>query len=244
MGRSLVFVEQHSEVASKLFRLPQWMLLDLNGQLCGGRITHLAYRTDSQCLTAFPSGAQMRFLTYFGLALIFIGSAPSRAGDLCEAIALRDLPAVEAPAAILKKGEHHEQITQYRVNKKTGEAILCAHGGNCYPATVTENGKRVETLHLTNCKVGARDPFDDPDEVFYSVDIIRSKIPPAQLRVDDLDNRLLDLGLCSACAGNAAYLYFNKPTSRCAKLTGRALKGNREALAALRKIPDFCNAPN
>src|SRR5208282_3966945 len=94
--------------------------------------------------------------------------------------------------------------------------------GSCFPATVTENGKRVETLHLTNCKVGARDSFDDPDDVFYSLDVIRSKVPPLQLKIDDVDNRLLELGLCSACAHNVAYLYVNKPASRCAKLAGRA----------------------
>jgi hypothetical protein len=90
--------------------------------------------------------------------------------------------------------------------------------------------------------VGARDAFDDPEEVFYSVDVIRSKIAPAQLRIDDLDNRLLELGLCSACAGNVAYLYVNKPASRCAKLAGQALEGNPAALTALKGFPDFCTA--
>jgi hypothetical protein len=97
-------------------------------------------------------------------------------------------------------------------------------------------------LHLTNCKVGSRDAFDDPDEVFYSIDVIRSKIPPARLRLDDVDNRLLELGLCSACASNVAYLYVNQPASRCAKLAKQALEGNPQALAALQEMPDFCTA--
>src|SRR5271157_3320963 len=171
-----------------------------------------------------------------------ISLAPSaHADDICNAVALRDLPAVGNPEAILKRGGRLFPASQYRVNKKTGEATICAHGGSCFPATVTENGKRVETLHLTNCKVGARDSFDDPDDVFYSLDVIRSKVPPLQLKIDDVDNRLLELGLCSACAHNVAYLYVKKPASRCAKLAGRALKGNPEALTALKASPDFCN---
>jgi hypothetical protein len=189
-------------------------------------------------------GAKMRILISLWITLILIGAAPSQAADLCEAVALRDLPALETPNSILKKGEHDEAVTQYRINKKTGEAVICSHQGSCYPATVTENGKRIETLHLTNCKVGARDSFDDPDEVFYAVDLIRSKIPPALLRLDDLGNRFLALGLCSACADNVAYLYVNKPASRCAKLAGQALGGNRRALATLKEAPDFCIAPH
>jgi hypothetical protein len=148
-----------------------------------------------------------------------IGLIPSaHAADICDAVALRDLPALEDPSSVLKRGEHDGTVTQYRINKKTGDASICSHGGYCYPAMITENGKRVETLHIANCKIGARDSFDDPDEVYYSVDVIRSKVPPLQLRIDDVDNRLLELGLCSACASNVAELYVNKPASHCAKL--------------------------
>ena len=48
--------------------------------------------------------------------------------------------------------------------------------GDVRAVAPTENGKRMETLHLTNCKVGARDSFDDPEDVFYSLDVIRSKV--------------------------------------------------------------------
>ena len=136
--------------------------------------------------------------------LLLLAATPASGSDICQAIALRDVQAIEVPDAKLKKGERDEAVTQYRINKKTGEATLCSHGGACFPVAVTENGQRVEALRLTNCKVGAKDPFDDPDETFYSLDVIRSKVPAAALRVDDVDNKLLDMGLCSACASNVA----------------------------------------
>ena len=178
------------------------------------------------------------------VAILLAGAAPSHAADICEAVALHDVHDLDSPEAILKKGQRLQAVSQYRINKKTGGDSFCAHGGGCYPAHVMENGQKIEALQLTNCKVGAKDSFDDPDETFYNVVVIRSKIPAARLKVDDMDNKLLDLGLCSACAANAAYLTVNKPSSRCAKLTQQALAGNSNALATLKtNFPDYCQTP-
>jgi hypothetical protein len=46
------------------------------------------------------------------------------------------------------------------------------------------------------------------------------------LRLDDLDNKFLEMGVCSACAGNVAMFYVKKPTSPCARLAKQALEGN------------------
>ena len=184
----------------------------------------------------------MKAITRLTIMLVVAGAAPARAADICEAVALRDIAALESPTSILRRGERDEAVTQYRVNKKTGEASFCSHGGSCYPASVTENGRKVEALRLTNCKVGTRDPYDDPDEVFYQLDVIRPLVDPVRLRVDDVDNRLLELGLCSACASNVAYFYVHSPASRCARLAGQALEGNPQALATLRDFPDYCTA--
>ena len=175
--------------------------------------------------------------------LILFAATPSYAADICEAIALHDVPSIDNPEAILKKGERDTAVSQYRINKKTGEASICSHGGSCYPLVVTEGGQKIEALRLTNCKVGAKDPFDDPDETFYNLDVIRSKIPRDQLRIDDADNKLLDMGLCSACANNVAYLYIKQPGSRCAKLTARAFEGDANAVKTLKAFPDYCAAP-
>jgi hypothetical protein len=131
---------------------------------------------------------------------------------------------VEATDSILKKGEKDSAITQYRVSKKTGKAVFCSHGGYCYPA---------DGVRLLNCKVGAKDNFDDPDDIYYRLDVIRSKVSASTLRYDDLDNRLVEIGMCSACASNAATEYLKHPSSRCARTVKLALEGNSVATKAL-----------
>jgi hypothetical protein len=137
------------------------------------------------------------------------------ATDICKAIALTDFPCSPdvlpqyASQCAPKKGEIVGAVTQYRINTKTGEAVFCSHGGGCYPRYLTVNGQKVEALRLTNCKIGAREPNIPgvTDEgVFYDVEVDRSRNSAVALKYDDLDNALLALGMCSACAGNAAYI--------------------------------------
>lgn len=158
-----------------------------------------------------------------GAAMISAGSA--RAADVCEAVALHDVPAVENPSSILRRGALDTAVTGYHVNRETGERTFCSHGGYCYPA---------EALRLTNCKVGAHyETYDN--ETIYDVDVIRSAVSPRRLKIDDVDNRMLELGLCSACAGNAAYFYVNRPASKCARIVREALENNPNANAALKE---------
>ena len=170
----------------------------------------------------------------------FVLCGPASAADICKAIALRDVPALEAPESILKRGEYDTAITQYRMNKKTGMTSFCSHGGYCYPTHVIENGAKVEVLRLTNCKIGKRDEWDDPEEIFYNVDVLKSALSETEQKIDELDNKLLDLGLCSACASNVAHLYVRQPQSRCAALTRKALGGDAQALETLKQNPDYC----
>jgi hypothetical protein len=81
--------------------------------------------------------------------------------------------------------------------------------------------------------VGAKDDFNDPDDTDYAIDVVASKVPPALLRYDDLDNRLLSIGLCSACASNAAHEYLTHPHSKCANLVRLTLEGNPDATGSL-----------
>ena len=157
-------------------------------------------------------------------AFLSIVASPAFSADICKAVASHDVPAVEAPDSVLRKGEIDTAITQYRIDKKTKLASFCSHGGYCYPAA---------GLKLLNCKIGAKDDYDDPDETFYSVDVIRSKVPAAQLRYEDLDNRLLSMGLCSACASIAADTYLKRPASACGRTVRSALEGNPGATKAL-----------
>jgi hypothetical protein len=161
--------------------------------------------------------------------------------DLCKAIALRDVAAVEAPDSVLPRGSYDEAVTQYRVNKQTGMTTFCSHGGYCYPTHVRVNGQKVEALRLVNCKIGSPN-YEDKDDVYYFVDVVRSKNTAAELRLDDLDNKFLEMGLCSACAGNVAMFYVKRPTSPCARLAKQALEGNPVATDKLRDFPDYCKS--
>ena len=57
-----------------------------------------------------------------------------------------------------------------------------------------------------------------------------------------LKNKLLEMGLCSACASNAAELYLKRPGSRCTRLTKRALEGDPDATKTIQGFPDYCTA--
>ena len=178
----------------------------------------------------------------FALACAFTNNASS--ADLCKALALQDVPSVEDPSSILHKGETDDSVTQYRVDKKTGEAVFCSHGGYCYPAHTLVNGKKVEAFRLINCKVGKKEPepfgLKGETDYYYGVDVVRSMNSPDALRLDDLENKLLEIGLCSACADNVAQYYINKPTSPCAQLAKQALEGNPDAVDKLRNDPSNC----
>jgi len=184
----------------------------------------------------------MRRKICLSVLLLAAGIPHAWAADLCRAVVLHDVHAIEAPGSVLRRGEYDTAITQYSVAKATGVAAFCSHGGHCYPTHVVEGGRRIEALRLTNCRVGASVAYEDSEETIYALDVIRSAVAPNDLKVDDLDNRLIELGLCSACAGNAAWLYVHAPNSRCAQVTRKALEGNPDALAELKADPAYCEA--
>ena len=188
--------------------------------------------TTTSRLCAFAAGM---------LACLILGSAgPVRAADICTAVAVRDVPALEDSSSVLKKGDLDTAVTQYRVNKQTGRTTLCSHGGYCYPMRIAVGGDLLEALRLTNCKVASQPSFDDGENLIYDLEPVRSKIPAPALRFDDLDNRFLQLGLCSACASNVAEWYIEQPESRCSKLARAALEGNPDATRQLQEFPDYC----
>lgn len=158
---------------------------------------------------------------------------PAHATDsICEAVFAYDTKETQDFPYAHKQGDVVDAITQYNVNKKTGVTSFCSHGGGCYPA---------EALRLTNCTIDKSKSFEDDDETSYGLDLIRSKVPPDKLRQNDVELRLLDLGLCNACADNAAAFYVKMPASRCAKLVLGALEGNPVAIANLKDFPDYCH---
>jgi hypothetical protein len=132
------------------------------------------------------------------LGLVAFSGAASPT-DLCRAIVLKDVPAIENPASMLARGDYDTGITQYRVDKFYGTTFFCSHGGYCYPTHVQVHGQKIEALRLLNCKVG-KPIFQDKNEMAFSVDVDRSKNTAEDLHREDLDNIFLEMGLCSACA--------------------------------------------
>ncbi len=179
-----------------------------------------------------------------GVSLLLFGADGAQAADICKAVALRDVAAIDNPSSMLAKGEYDTAVTQYRVETATGNDSICSHGGYCYPVHVTIGGKRVEALRLTNCKAGTKAYSVEDGMRMYEVDVIRSAVAAKDLRYDDLDNKLLSMGLCSACASNTATMYLEKPKSKCATVTRRALEGDPGAVKALQDEPAFCTYQN
>jgi hypothetical protein len=177
----------------------------------------------------------------WGVVAVFALCGCANAADICKAVALRDVPSLDDPGSVLRKGDFDEAVTQYRIDKKTGLPSICSHGGYCYPTAIIESGKQVDVLQLTNCKIGKPEPdANDEDYLYYDVEVLRNKNSASALRYDDLDNRLLEIGMCSACAGNAADIYIKHPSSKCGKVVKRALEGDTDSQAALTANPDYC----
>lgn len=183
---------------------------------------------------ALVGGDMGKWLLSAALAALLASIATANATDsICEAVAMQAITKTEDFPYPLKRGETIYEITQYNVNKKTGATSFCSHGGGCYPA---------EALHLTNCSVDKSKPsYEDDEEFYYSLNLLRSKVPPKVLRQNDVELKLLELGMCNRCAGDAAAFYVKVPASRCADLVRRALEGNPVAIKKLLDDePDYC----
>lgn len=164
----------------------------------------------------------------------------AQAADLCNLIAVRDVSPMSGGDYVVTKGETIGAVTQYRVSS-WGQETFCIHGGGCYPRLVSLNGEEeVEAVRLTNCKIGAEISRDE-EGVIYSVEVDRLANSASALRFDDIENVLLDFGMCSACADNAARHYVEQPTGECATLVKSAIEGNPEAKGRLANaMPEFC----
>ena len=163
------------------------------------------------------------------------------AADLCKGTALRDF-ANDGGGYTFKRGERIEAITQYVVRGR-GDSY-CSHGGGCYPAHVVVGGRRVPTLALTNCSVDRHNPERAGGETMYPLVVDPRRNTAFDLKYDRTDNALLDLGLCSACASNAAYAYVRRPRSTCGRTVGMALAGNKRARRDLAGDNTACSSEN
>ncbi|MCE6957628.1 hypothetical protein LAZ40_00900 [Cereibacter sphaeroides] len=187
-----------------------------------------------------PVVSRVRSYRHLFSVLLCLSATTANAADICEAVAIRPVPALENPGSVLAKGEIDYAITTFRVEKLTGRTSYCSHGGYCYPIHVVSGGDLLEALRMTNCAVIEGAPYDDGTYLNYSVDVIRRAVPADELRYDDIENRFLEMGLCSACADNVTRHYLEKPAGSCGALARAAIEGNPEAMAALQQFPDDC----
>ena len=97
----------------------------------------------------------------------------------CQAVALAAVAAEEDPGSVLKPGDTDDEITGYRVSKKTGAGRFCSHGGYCYPRFMTVDGQQKEVLRLRNCAIGGKYSYneDSDEDVDYKVGLDRLKDP-------------------------------------------------------------------
>ena len=181
-----------------------------------------------------------RTILAFSLAgAIAMVSSSAAGADMCKATALNRVFPDGMKIEALQKGEVLDAVSEYRIDGTTGVSTCCSHGGGCYPRFVVHGGRRIEVLRLTNCKISTK-PDRLGGDLVYGVEVVRSSNSSAALREEDVDNRLLELGLLPPCAGNAAVDYTRRPGSQLAALTRQALEGNPVAIAKLRAAPGYC----
>ena len=159
-------------------------------------------------------------------AVGFSLTAPAMGADIC--------------TAVNRQGHQLRAVTALEVNPVTGGAAICSHGGGCVPA----GSVQALTYRLTNCTFDFSQPHRlDADTLTYSAVVNRSANPPEALKMDDVEDRLIELGFCSACAGNLAYRYVKTPQSYCARLVRQTLEGNPTTLAMLEDASCEGNIP-
>ena len=197
------------------------------GSSCG----KLKGKKVDETVSWFSKYAKCAQRTSLGVAAICYAANVAFAANICDAVALYSVPAEENPSSILKRGEFLGGINALQFSKRTGEIKFCSHGGYCYPTSVVIDGKKVEALILTNCSVGEAELHEKNDpETYYRLNVVRSRVAPRELLKDDTNNALLQKGLDSASAGNAASAYAYKPESLCSRVVAQVLKGSKKAL--------------
>jgi hypothetical protein len=136
---------------------------------------------------------------------------PAYAEYWCKAVALRDTHYNESPETLIRKG----QVESFSTDEG---ADLCQHGGYCV--------KRRD-FRLLDCDVNLRP--------------IRTQGNAEEARYSDIEDTLVSMGLCNACAGNAAAWYTHLALSPTGRLVKAALEGNP---LARQKLQEGDNIPN
>ena len=150
--------------------------------------------------------------------------------DLCEArINVRVAP-VGTTENFLEVGTRERGLTQYW---KTSDGVdrFCFHGGSCYPAHIRSGDALISVMSPHKCRVDFTTGEPDGEEILYSLTLDRSQVSAAELRQNDIAAFLLDKGMCSACASNAAASYQKLPRSSCGLYVAKILQNDPIAVS-------------
>ena len=161
------------------------------------------------------------------------------AADICQGKVINSLKTKDDPNPYYKVGDTITAITQYNYDIEKKSYSFCSHGGGCYPRYNKVNGKTVESIQLKNCSIGEiidRDQY----EISYKLNVDRKNNSTSKLRFNDIENKLLDFNMCSACANNATNYYIKQPNSKCGKVVKSALEGNSDSINILSNNPSYC----
>lgn len=176
------------------------------------------------------------------LMAVTLSAPPALAeSDLCQATALIDINSwlgdsrTGPPDIVLHKGDTYDAISVYEEDPQTGVGMFCVHGGVCLDRYQVRNGVKVEALRLQNCSI-RKVEHPQPNGYEFELVLDRSKVSPATLRYNDIDDRLLQLGMCNVCADNAADEYIRHPQSTCSQVVKSALEGNPDAAEQLDRL--------
>jgi len=110
-------------------------------------------------------------------AICMIGFANPLQAISCMAVALHDTYAIQDQDAVWKSGKTDGPVTEYDVDNRTGVASFCIHGGYCYLAYVSIDGRAVQALRLTNCRVKQGSGTNYGKETDYELEAIPAQAP-------------------------------------------------------------------
>jgi hypothetical protein len=178
-------------------------------------------------------GAGLPMASVLILGAIF-ASARSLANESCQALVLRNVSSTEA-GSLHRTGQRLNDVTAYRINRRTFADEFCEHHGDCFPVHIVEAHRRVQTLKLLNCEINKSDRSIGARYVVYGTELARTSLTPVEIRIRNLRDRLLSLGFCGRCSNELATEFIRRPQSQCSTLIGDALKGQQRAFYDLNR---------
>lgn len=173
----------------------------------------------------------MRKIRIGGLLLgCLLAPLQAHADPDCRAILLHDVKAFGGSEISEKAGSIIDFIHLENVNDDGSPETYAVHGGSFYKAS---------DIKLLNCHINKK---RNDDGKGFSYDTVLDDTPEnaAEILRSTIESKLSALGLCSACASNAAQSYLNPQDSACKRAVKSILDGDTELVSILNGS-EICN---